>query len=305
MSALLSPILALNSAPPRLSWVGCDGSRRPLGLTRPERSQFSTSRSSHRQCHRRTGEDAQYSSGRTVPRRPDDRLGGRCGQRNRDRSCAHGRSVPRPPPDRRDRRPLHWRQIWPGRRTAKRWLSSPTAIERPTARWTRRTSISPPQLRPVLAPRRLTHLHGGVTSLAFSPDGLHIACLYIEGATRPAGALAPMKPPAGVIGVEGLEIQRVATIETASGEFRQVTPANLHVYEYDWAPDSRRSLPTSPHPRPGKTTGGWHSSIPNPWPAASREPCWTRNTPQARCTACRSRCPAGRRMGNRSPLSAA
>jgi WD40 repeat protein len=59
--------------------------------------------------------------------------------------------------------------------------------------------------------RRLTHLHGGVTSLAFSPDGLHIACLYIEGATRPAGALAPMKPPAGVIGVEGLEIQRVAS----------------------------------------------------------------------------------------------
>src|SRR5580658_5601554 len=90
----------------------------------------------------------------------------------------------------------------------------------------------------VFAPRRLTHLHGGVTSLAFSPDGLHIACLYIEGATRPAGALAPMKPPAGVIGVEGLEIQRVATIETASGAFRQITPATLHVYEYDWAPDS-------------------------------------------------------------------
>jgi dipeptidyl aminopeptidase/acylaminoacyl peptidase len=88
--------------------------------------------------------------------------------------------------------------------------------------------------------RRLTHLHGGVTTLSFSADGLHLACLYIEGASRPAGALAPMKPPAGVIGVEGLEIQRVATIETASGDFRQVTPASLHVYEYDWAPDSRR-----------------------------------------------------------------
>ena len=88
--------------------------------------------------------------------------------------------------------------------------------------------------------RRLTHLHGGVTTLAFSPDGLHLACLYIEGASRPAGALAPMKPPAGVIGVEGLEIQRVATIETASGDFRQITPTDLHVYEYDWAPDSRR-----------------------------------------------------------------
>jgi dipeptidyl aminopeptidase/acylaminoacyl peptidase len=88
--------------------------------------------------------------------------------------------------------------------------------------------------------RRLTHLHGGVTTLAFSPDGLYLACLYIEGASRPAGALAPIKPPAGVIGVEGLEIQRVATIETASGDFRQVTPAKLHVYEYDWAPDSRQ-----------------------------------------------------------------
>jgi dipeptidyl aminopeptidase/acylaminoacyl peptidase len=88
--------------------------------------------------------------------------------------------------------------------------------------------------------RRLTHLHGGVSTLAFAPDGLHLACLYIEGASRPAGALAPMKPPAGVIGVEGLEIQRVATVETASGDFHQVTPASLHVYEYDWAPDSQR-----------------------------------------------------------------
>jgi dipeptidyl aminopeptidase/acylaminoacyl peptidase len=98
------------------------------------------------------------------------------------------------------------------------------------------------------SPRRLTHLRGGITSLAFSPDGLHIACLYIEGATRPAGALAPMKPPAGVIGVEGLEIQRVATIETASGEFRQITPATLHVYEYDWSPSSRQLAYTAAPP---------------------------------------------------------
>jgi dipeptidyl aminopeptidase/acylaminoacyl peptidase len=88
--------------------------------------------------------------------------------------------------------------------------------------------------------RRLTHLHGGVTSLQYSPDGLHIACLYIEGATRPAGALAAMKPPSGVIGVEGLEVQRVAAIEAASGELRAISPETLHVYEYDWAPDSRQ-----------------------------------------------------------------
>ena len=87
--------------------------------------------------------------------------------------------------------------------------------------------------------RRLTHAHGGLTSLAFSPDGLYIGCLYIEGATRPAGALAAMKPPSGVIGVEGLEIQRIATVEVASGDFRQVSPATLHAYEYAWAPDSK------------------------------------------------------------------
>ena len=101
------------------------------------------------------------------------------------------------------------------------------------------------------APRRLTHLHGAVTTLAFSPDGLHVACLYIEGATRPAGALAAMKPPSGVIGVEGLEIQRVATVEAASGEFREVTPAGLHVYEYDWAPDSK-TLAYVAAPPPGE-----------------------------------------------------
>ena len=87
-------------------------------------------------------------------------------------------------------------------------------------------------------PRRLTHLHGGVTSLSFSPDGLYIGCLFIDGATRPAGALAAMKPPSGVIGVEGLEVQRVAIVEVASGDFREVSPQTLHAYEYDWAPNS-------------------------------------------------------------------
>jgi hypothetical protein len=106
----LSPTLALNSAPPRLPWVGCDGSRRPLGLTRLERELFSTSRSSHCQCHFRTGEDPHHSSGRTFPRRPADRMGGRCERRNRDSDCVHGRPGPRPPAHRRD-----W-GLLPGRR---------------------------------------------------------------------------------------------------------------------------------------------------------------------------------------------
>ncbi len=90
--------------------------------------------------------------------------------------------------------------------------------------------------------KRLTQLNGYVGSPAFSPDGTKVGFLYVEGATRPAGALAAMKPPAGVIGEDGLEIQRVAVAHVdaaAPVAPTQVTPAKLHVYEFDWAPDSK------------------------------------------------------------------
>jgi dipeptidyl aminopeptidase/acylaminoacyl peptidase len=91
-------------------------------------------------------------------------------------------------------------------------------------------------------PRRLTELHGYVGLPAFSPDGTRIAFLYVEGATRPAGALAAMKPFAGVIGEDGVEVQRIAVAQTGvSGPAKPaiVSAANLHVYEFDWSPDSQ------------------------------------------------------------------
>lgn len=90
--------------------------------------------------------------------------------------------------------------------------------------------------------RRLTQLKGYVHEAAFSPDGSKVGFLYVEGATRPAGALAAMKPPAGVIGEEGVEVQRVAYAEasaSAAAAATMATPANLHAYEFDWAPDSK------------------------------------------------------------------
>jgi dipeptidyl aminopeptidase/acylaminoacyl peptidase len=90
-------------------------------------------------------------------------------------------------------------------------------------------------------PRRLSNLHGDVDAPAFSPDGKRVAFLYVEGATRPAGALAAMDAPSGVIGEDGIEVQRVAAVPafaTVPSTATFLTPANLHVYEFDWSPDS-------------------------------------------------------------------
>ncbi len=103
------------------------------------------------------------------------------------------------------------------------------------------------------AVRQLTHVKGSIEAPAWSPDGKAIALLFVENATRSAGALDAMKPPAGVIGEDGVEVQRVAAVEVASGAFSQVTPASLHVYEFDWAPDSAKLAFVAANP-PGENT---------------------------------------------------
>src|ERR1700742_120199 len=87
--------------------------------------------------------------------------------------------------------------------------------------------------------KQLTHLTGNIDSLTWSPDGKTIGFLFVENATRSAGALAAMKPWAGVIGEDGVEIQRVGVVNVSNGSFSQVTPATLHVYEFSWSPDSK------------------------------------------------------------------
>ncbi len=99
--------------------------------------------------------------------------------------------------------------------------------------------------------KQLTHLAGNIDSLAWAPDGKTIGFLFVENATRSAGALAAMKPWAGVIGEDGVEIQRVGAVDVASGSFSQVTPATLYVYEFGWSPDSKRLVFVAANP-PGE-----------------------------------------------------
>jgi dipeptidyl aminopeptidase/acylaminoacyl peptidase len=111
--------------------------------------------------------------------------------------------------------------------------------------------------------RRISELHGYVDAPAFSPDGKSIAFLYVEDATRPSGALAAEPLPSGVIGEDHVEIQCVAAVSTFTNwkaeespaqtpkqpagsnatnlvsAFHFLTPPNLHVFEFDWSPDSK------------------------------------------------------------------
>jgi dipeptidyl aminopeptidase/acylaminoacyl peptidase len=88
--------------------------------------------------------------------------------------------------------------------------------------------------------KQVGNLHGLASSMRWSPDGKSIGFLYVENATRRAGALDAMKPWSGVIGEDGVEIQRVGIIDLATGEMKQVTAPNRHVYEFDWSPDSEK-----------------------------------------------------------------
>jgi dipeptidyl aminopeptidase/acylaminoacyl peptidase len=99
--------------------------------------------------------------------------------------------------------------------------------------------------------KQLTHVTGELDALAWSPDGTKVGFLFVENATRSAGATAAMKPWAGVIGEDGVEIQRVGVVDVTSKEFKQVTPINKHVFEFDWSPDSKKLAYVAANP-PGE-----------------------------------------------------
>jgi dipeptidyl aminopeptidase/acylaminoacyl peptidase len=103
--------------------------------------------------------------------------------------------------------------------------------------------------------KQLTHVKGLFKQAAWSPDGKTIAFLFVENATRSAGALDAMKPWDGVIGEDGVEIQRVYGVRIDTGNGDWLTPANLHVYEFTWAPaKGAASIAFIAAPPPGENT---------------------------------------------------
>ena len=85
---------------------------------------------------------------------------------------------------------------------------------------------------------RVTEVKGQLADPRWSPDGKHIAVLYVAGSSQGTGALVAYKPDAGVVGGSEDE-QRIAIVDLEGGTIREVSPANMFVYDYDWSPDGQ------------------------------------------------------------------
>ena len=102
--------------------------------------------------------------------------------------------------------------------------------------------------------KKLTKVKGLLASPGWSPDGKSIAVLFTENAIRPAGPLVAEPPETGEIKDSYFE-QRLAIVDVATGELRQISPADMYVYEYAWSPDSSRFALIA---APGNGDNNWY-----------------------------------------------
>jgi len=101
--------------------------------------------------------------------------------------------------------------------------------------------------------RKLTSVTGALTAPSWSADGRSLAVLFTENAPHTQGPLEPVPVQTGVINQQ-IYIQRIAVVDAASGKLRQVSPADLYIYEYDWSRDGQRFVATG---APGPGDDNW------------------------------------------------
>jgi dipeptidyl aminopeptidase/acylaminoacyl peptidase len=96
------------------------------------------------------------------------------------------------------------------------------------------------------AARKLTSVKGFLASPSWSPDGKSIALLFTENAQRASGPLVAEVAQTGVI-KEAVTEQRLAIVDVSGGMLKQISPADMYCYEYDWSPDSQRLVTSAAH----------------------------------------------------------
>ena len=101
-------------------------------------------------------------------------------------------------------------------------------------------------------PKKITDLKGYAARPHWSHDGKQIAFLYVEGASG-GGPLMAAAATTGVVDI-AIHNQRIAVLDVTSGKLRQVSPENLHIYDYDWSPDGKTFVATA---APGPGDNNW------------------------------------------------
>ena len=92
-------------------------------------------------------------------------------------------------------------------------------------------------------PKEITNLKGYAARPRWSHNGKQIAFLFVEGAGG-GGPLMAVPAATGVIDT-AIHNQRIAVLDIAMGQLRQVSPVNLHIYDYDWSPDDKTFVATA------------------------------------------------------------
>jgi acylaminoacyl-peptidase len=100
--------------------------------------------------------------------------------------------------------------------------------------------------------KKLTKLSGYAARPHWSHDGKQIAFLYIEGAGG-GGPLMAAPPTTGVID-KAIHNQRIAIFDFGTSQVKQVSPGDLHVYDFDWSPDDKTFVATA---APGPGDNNW------------------------------------------------
>lgn len=100
--------------------------------------------------------------------------------------------------------------------------------------------------------KKISNLNGYAARPRWSHDGTQLAFLYIEGAGG-GGPLVAAPQTTGVIDT-AIHNQRIAVLDIANGQVRQVSPSDLHIYDYDWSPDDKTFVATA---APGPGDNNW------------------------------------------------
>ncbi len=89
-------------------------------------------------------------------------------------------------------------------------------------------------LHPESVARKVGHFDGPIGAPRFSPGGERIAILHTERLVSAAPSPDSPAPFATTV-----TPQTVAIVDIATGKRQFVSPPNLHVHEFDWAPDGK------------------------------------------------------------------